>query len=87
MTRPVSTWSSFTASLISCSSGRKQCPWSVDCDKAYCSPALTRSGLSCGMPTACAILSAVRKPMPQTSAARRYGWFFTTEIEASSYFL
>lgn len=71
MTRPVSTWSSFTPSAISRSSGRKQCPWSVDCDSAYWSPALTLSGLSCGMPTAWAILSAVRKPMPQTSAASR----------------
>ena len=71
MTRPVSTWSNFTASAISCSSGRKQWPWSVDCDSAYCRPALTRSGLSCGMPTDWAMRSAVRKPMPQTSAARR----------------
>ncbi len=35
MTSPVSTWSSFTASAISCSSGRKQWPWSVDWESAY----------------------------------------------------
>ncbi len=69
MTRPMSTASSFTASEISFSSGRKQWPWSALCDRAYWSPAFTRCGLSCGMPTAWAIRSAVRKPMPQTSAA------------------
>ena len=51
------------------------------------SQALTGSGLSCGMPTAWAMVSAVLKPMPQTSAASRYGSFFTTAIEASPYFL
>lgn len=71
MTSPVSTWSSLTPSAISRSSGRKQCPWSVDWDSAYWSPAFTRSGLSCGIPTAWAIRSAVRKPMPHTSAASR----------------
>ena len=71
MTSPVSTWSSLTASAISRSSGRKQFPWSADCDSAYCRPALTRSGLSCGMPTDWAIRSAVRNPMPHTSEASR----------------
>ncbi len=87
ITSPTSTWSSFTPSAISRSSGRKQWPWSLLCDSAYCSPAFTRSGLSCGMPTDCAIRSAVRNPMPQTSEASRYGSFLTTPIEPSPYFL
>src|SRR6266487_2291542 len=36
-------------------------------------PAWTRCGLSCGIPTACAMVSAVRNPTPHTSAASRYG--------------
>ena len=50
-------------------------------------PALTRCGLSCGIPTAWAIVSAVLNPIPHTSAANRYGSFRTTEMEASPYFL
>ena len=50
-------------------------------------PACTRCGLSCGIPTAWAIASAVLNPIPHTSAASRYGSFRTTEIEPSPYFL
>ncbi len=50
-------------------------------------PACTRCGLSCGMPTAWAMLSAVLKPMPHTSAASRYGSLRTTEIALSAYSL
>jgi hypothetical protein len=35
--------------------------------------ACTRYGLSCGIPTAWAIVSAVLNPIPHTSAANRYG--------------
>ena len=50
-------------------------------------PACTRCGLSCGIPTAWAIVSAVLNPIPHTSAANRYGSSRTTEIDPSPYFL
>jgi hypothetical protein len=39
------------------------------------------------MPTAAAMVSAVLKPMPHTSAASRYGSSRTTEMASSPYFL
>ncbi len=68
-------------------SGRKQCPASPADESVYWSAALIRSGASCAMPTARATASAVLKPMPHTSFARRYGSFLTTPMEASPYFL
>jgi hypothetical protein len=56
-------------------------------DNVYWMPARTRCGLSRAIPTAWAMVSAVRKPMPHTSAASRYGSLRTTEIDASPYFL
>ena len=72
--------------IRSCS-GRKQCPSDVASDRVNCSPAFTRCGLSCGIPTACAMVSAVLNPIPHTSAANRYGSVRTTPIEASAYCL
>ena len=72
------------ARIRSCS-GRKQCPSDVASDRVNCRPAFTRCGLSCGMPTACAMPSAVLNPIPHTSAASRYGSLRTTPIEASAY--
>ncbi len=46
-----------------------------------------RSGLSLAMPTEAAIVSAVLKPMPQISAASRYGCCRTVAIDSSPYFL
>ncbi len=59
------------ASPIKDCSGRKQLPLPVASDSVNWSPALIRCGLSCGMPTAFAITSAVRNPMPHTSEASR----------------
>jgi hypothetical protein len=59
ITSPASTCKTLMASAISSCSGKKQCPLLVACDKVNCNPALTRRGLSCGMPTARAMVSAV----------------------------
>jgi hypothetical protein len=48
---------------------------------------LIRSGLSGAMPTEVAMVSAVLKPIPHTSAASRYGSLRTIETDASQYFL
>ena len=48
---------------------------------------MIRCGLSCGIPTARAMVSAVLNPMPHTSDASRYGSFFTIAMEAPAYFL
>ena len=42
----------FSAAVTRFGSGRKQCPSSAAWDNVNCNPALIRSGLSCGMPTA-----------------------------------
>ncbi len=49
-------------------------------------PGLIRSGLSCGIPAAWAMVSAVLNPMT-ISHASRYGSFFTIVMDAAAYFL
>ena len=68
-----STSSKAAARLLRSDTGSSVWPSSATAPSACSTPAWSRSGASWAIPTALAILSAVLKPMPQTSRARRYG--------------
>src|SRR6476646_902579 len=73
-TSSIGTSSSFSASGIKSSVGRPQCPSSMASVSANEMPARTRIIAVFSMPSFMAIASAVLKPMPRMSRARRYGF-------------
>ena len=65
------TSSNSTAKGVSSSAGNPQCPSSIASVSAYEIPARTRITAVFSMPSLIAIASAVLKPMPRISRARR----------------
>ena len=63
-TVPSGTSSSFTAAPLSYSRGKAQCPSEVASSNTWSMPARARLSESRGIPTFCAIWSAVAKPIP-----------------------
>src|SRR5207302_2074815 len=63
--------SNSTANGVSSSAGNPQCPSSIASVSAYEIPARTRITAVFSMPSLIAIASAVLKPMPRISRARR----------------